>query len=107
MFGHRARMSRATAGVVSSAVGLLFAGPARAAPLLADVDWHDYLDWQSYTGGRGTLLLASVALLLVALVLKFARMPKADEETAEVERLPMQRIGNMPIRPPQEIDAAH
>ena len=62
-------MRTAAGRIVSLASGLAATGPAFAAELMPDVDWHSCLDWHSYTDWHRLLLVASIVLLLAALVL--------------------------------------
>jgi len=84
--------------------GLLAASQAQAAQFLGDLDWRRYLDWHSYTHAQ-LLLAGSLALLVVALIMRTVRRSRAADDAEAPGRLPgnryTRRIGTMPLEPVQ------
>ena len=101
----RTPMLRAVGCVAGSAWGLM-SSPAFAALSLTDVDWRSYLALNSLNDWHSWLLVGSVALLIVALMLKAARQTNSAEleHRATSDRY-TRRIGTMPIYPPEPVDA--
>ena len=98
-------MRTAAARIVSLASGLAVAGPAPAGRTSwRTIDWPSYLDWHSYTDWRRLVLVASILLLVAALVLQAFR-PATSKDDAELTFSHWQRIGNMPIRPPASVES--
>jgi hypothetical protein len=90
--------------IAGLACGLTAVGPAVAASPIGDVDWNSILNWRSYTEWHSLVLIGSIALLIVALVVKGV----AAKSARESESFPTaaDRIGIMPIEPPESGRAA-
>ena len=91
--------------VASLVLASVVAGPAVAAPSLGNIDWGSYFDWHSYTdytNWYSLVLIGSIALLILALLLKGMEAAKSTRESAPIPTAG-DRIGTMPIEPPESI----
>ncbi len=108
---HLGRSASATTAGLGTALTTIPAFAASWQTAFADLDWRSYLDWHTYTGWSGALLAASIALLIVALLIRATRDSRTDR-TYESKRVPvrndlfLRRIGTMPIEPPESLEAA-
>ena len=94
----------AVSSIAGSIYGLL-PNPAFAMSL-TDVDWKSYLAWHSFTDWHSWLLVGSVAVLIVALMLRAVKPVNADGQPIQLEGdRYTRRIGTMPIYPPDALDA--
>ncbi len=91
------------------AAGWLATSQAQAAQVLGDLDWRRYLDWHSYTHAQ-LLLGGSLALLVVALIMRTVRKSRTADDAEAPGRLPgdryTRRIGTMPLEPVQSSRAS-
>ncbi len=102
---NRQWISRPRRHVASLAMGSVVAGPAVAASSLGGIDWDSYFNWNAYadyTNWYSLVLMGSIALLVLALLVRAVKSAKSPEESVRVPTA-KDRIGTMPIEPLQSV----
>ena len=99
---YRQRMSISIRRIAALTCGLVTVGPAVAAPTMPDIDWGSYFNPNWYTDWHSTLLFGSIVLLLVAVLAKAVEASRTMRTSGRVPT-PIERIGKMPIEPPESI----
>ena len=102
---YRHRMSISIRHIAALTCGLVAVGPAVAAPTMADIDWGAYFNPNWYADWHSTLLFGSIVLLIVAVLAKVVEASRTTRMSGRVAA-PIDRIGKMPIEPPESIVSA-
>ena len=99
---YRQPMSICIRPIAALTCGLVAVGPAVAAPTMPDIDWGSYFNPNWYADWHSTLLFGSIVLLLVAVLAKVVEASRTTPASGRVPT-PIDRIGTMPIEPPESI----
>jgi len=91
--------------VATLALGSAMAGPALAASSPGGIDWNSYFNWHAYadyTNWYSLVLIGSIALLVLAVLLRAIESAKSPGEFVRGPTA-KDRIGTMPIEPLQSV----
>ena len=102
---YRQRMSISIRHIAALTCGFGAVGSAVAAPTMADIDWGSYFNPNWYTDWHSMLLFGSIVLLLIAVLAKTVEASRTTRTSGRIPT-PIERIGKMPIEPPESIVSA-